>query len=102
MPSHYKQASDDELRKLAAKGNLSANREIQRRELERALAPQTPQTPVVPPVPSKMPKGGHMTPSGDIGAMRGAEAKKLFPKVGGKHESAALYFKKNKVRQATG
>lgn len=101
MPSHYKQASDEELRQLAAKGNLSANREIQRRELERAMAPQT-QTPQVPPIPSKMPKGGHLTPSGDIGAMRGAEAKKLFPKVGGKHESAASYFKKNKVLQKSG
>lgn len=97
MPSHYKQASDEELRKMAAQGSLSANREIQRRELERAMAPQTPQ--VASTYASKMPKGGHMTPLGDIGRMRGEEVKKLFPKVKGKVVEASSYFKKNKVRQ---
>lgn len=54
------------------------------------------------PLPSKMVHGMTKTPKGDIGAMRGKEAKALFPKVGGKSVSASSYFKQRPVRQKHG
>ena len=52
--------------------------------------------------PSKMAHGASLTPKGDIGEHRGMEAKKLFPKVGGKTAKSSSYFPKRPVRQANG
>ena len=51
---------------------------------------------------SKMAHGASLTPKGDIGEHRGMEAKKLFPKVGGKTAKSSSYFPKRPVRQANG